>query len=110
MGDASPNSGASAWFIPTEPVASLSLLVKDLSAVRGDTVELWIATTAPPARPASRADSHPLAPTGVNGWLVVAGLAADGETDVSGVHHIDRGYDDLVGRLAALGASIERLP
>ncbi len=75
VGDASPNSGASAWFIPTEPVASLSLLVKDLSAVRGDTVELWIATTAPPARPASRADSHPLAPTGVNGWLVVAGLA-----------------------------------
>jgi UDP-N-acetylglucosamine 1-carboxyvinyltransferase len=42
--------------------------------------------------------------------LVVAGLAADGETDVSGVHHIDRGYDDLVGRLRSLGASIERLP
>ncbi len=33
--------------------------------------------------------------------LVVAGLAADGETAISGVHHIDRGYDDLVGRLAA---------
>lgn len=42
--------------------------------------------------------------------LVVAGLAADGETSVSGVHHIDRGYDDLVGRLAALGADIERAP
>ena len=28
---------------------------------------------------------------------------------VSGVHHIDRGYDDLVGRLAALGADIERV-
>jgi UDP-N-acetylglucosamine 1-carboxyvinyltransferase len=41
--------------------------------------------------------------------LVVAGLAADGETDVSGVHHIDRGYDDLVGRLTHLGATIERL-
>ena len=27
---------------------------------------------------------------------------------ISGVHHIDRGYDDLVGRLAAVGASIER--
>ena len=41
--------------------------------------------------------------------LVVAGLVADGETTViDGVHHIDRGYDDLVGRLAALGASIER--
>lgn len=40
--------------------------------------------------------------------LVVAGLAADGETTVGGVHHVDRGYDDLVGRLAALGADIER--
>jgi UDP-N-acetylglucosamine 1-carboxyvinyltransferase len=41
--------------------------------------------------------------------LVVAGLAADGETSVAGVHHVDRGYDDLVGRLAALGADIERV-
>jgi len=41
--------------------------------------------------------------------LVVAGLAAEGETSVSGVHHIDRGYDDLVGRLAALGANIRRV-
>jgi UDP-N-acetylglucosamine 1-carboxyvinyltransferase len=40
--------------------------------------------------------------------LVVAGLAAEGETTVAGVHHIDRGYDDLVGRLAALGADISR--
>ena len=40
--------------------------------------------------------------------LVVAGLAADGETIVSGVSHIDRGYDDLVGRLAGLGADIIR--
>ena len=41
--------------------------------------------------------------------LVVAGLAADGETCVSGVHHIDRGYDDLVGRLVSIGADIERV-
>ena len=41
--------------------------------------------------------------------LVVAALAADGETVVSGVHHVDRGYDDLVGRLVALGADIERV-
>ena len=40
--------------------------------------------------------------------LVVAGLAAEGLTTVSGVHHIDRGYDDLVGRLCALGANITR--
>jgi UDP-N-acetylglucosamine 1-carboxyvinyltransferase len=40
--------------------------------------------------------------------LVVAGLAAEGETVVTGVHHVDRGYDDLVGRLVALGADITR--
>ena len=40
--------------------------------------------------------------------MVVAGLAAEGETQISGIHHIDRGYDDLVGRLAAVGAHIER--
>lgn len=41
--------------------------------------------------------------------LVVAGLVAEGETVVSDVHHIDRGYDDLVGRLASLGADITRV-
>jgi UDP-N-acetylglucosamine 1-carboxyvinyltransferase len=41
--------------------------------------------------------------------MVVAGLAAEGETLITGVHHIDRGYDDLVGRLAAVGATIERV-
>jgi UDP-N-acetylglucosamine 1-carboxyvinyltransferase len=41
--------------------------------------------------------------------LVVAGLAAVGTTVISEVHHIDRGYDDIVGRLAALGAGIERV-
>lgn len=42
--------------------------------------------------------------------MVVAGLAAEGETVISGVHHIDRGYDDLVGRLRSIGASIARVP
>ena len=41
--------------------------------------------------------------------MVVAGLAADGDTFVSGVRHIDRGYDDLVGRLSSLGADVVRL-
>jgi len=42
--------------------------------------------------------------------LVVAGLAADGETLVSGVEHVDRGYADLVGQLAGLGAQVSREP
>ena len=41
--------------------------------------------------------------------MVVAGLAAEGETVISGVSHIDRGYDDLVGRLRAVGADIVRV-
>ena len=40
--------------------------------------------------------------------LVVAGLVAEGETVIGDVHHIDRGYDDLVGRLAGLGADVSR--
>jgi UDP-N-acetylglucosamine 1-carboxyvinyltransferase len=41
--------------------------------------------------------------------LVVAGLAASGITEISDVFHIDRGYDDIVDRLAGLGASISRI-
>ena len=40
--------------------------------------------------------------------LVVAGLVASGETVIYDIHHIDRGYDDLVGKLAALGALVTR--
>ena len=38
--------------------------------------------------------------------LVVAGLGAEGETLVSGLEHIRRGYDRLDAALAALGADI----
>lgn len=41
--------------------------------------------------------------------LVIAGLAAKGYTRVSRLHHIDRGYVDLTGKLSALGADIERV-
>jgi UDP-N-acetylglucosamine 1-carboxyvinyltransferase len=41
--------------------------------------------------------------------LVIAGLMAEGETEVYGLHHIDRGYDDLVGKFQALGAHIYRV-
>jgi UDP-N-acetylglucosamine 1-carboxyvinyltransferase len=41
--------------------------------------------------------------------LVLAGLAAEGETVVSGARHVDRGYDDLAGKLASLGADVERV-
>ena len=40
--------------------------------------------------------------------LVMAGLVADGETTVSDIYHIDRGYERFVEKLAALGAHVER--
>jgi UDP-N-acetylglucosamine 1-carboxyvinyltransferase len=40
--------------------------------------------------------------------LVIAGLAADGETEVLDAHHVERGYPDLAGKLRALGADVER--
>jgi UDP-N-acetylglucosamine 1-carboxyvinyltransferase len=41
--------------------------------------------------------------------LVLAGLAAEGETVINRVYHLDRGYERLVEKLAACGADIERL-
>lgn len=40
--------------------------------------------------------------------LVIAGLRADGTTSIGDISHIDRGYEDFAGRLASLGANIER--
>lgn len=40
--------------------------------------------------------------------LVIAGLMADGETEIHEIKHIDRGYDNLDGKLKALGADIHR--
>src|SRR3546814_8385654 len=42
--------------------------------------------------------------------LVLAGLAAQGETVVNRISHLDRGYERLEAKLAACGAIIERMP
>jgi UDP-N-acetylglucosamine 1-carboxyvinyltransferase len=41
--------------------------------------------------------------------LILAGLAAQGETKVSRVYHLDRGYENLVGKLSNAGANIVRI-
>lgn len=41
--------------------------------------------------------------------LVLAGLAAEGETEISDVEHIDRGYDQFEKKLLSLGARIKRI-
>ena len=40
--------------------------------------------------------------------MVIAGLAADGVTTVTDMHHVDRGYEDFEGKLTALGAEVRR--
>jgi UDP-N-acetylglucosamine 1-carboxyvinyltransferase len=40
--------------------------------------------------------------------MVIAALTADGETEVSDVHHVDRGYEDFEAKLTALGAEVRR--
>ncbi|RED57667.1 UDP-N-acetylglucosamine 1-carboxyvinyltransferase [Cohnella lupini] len=42
--------------------------------------------------------------------LICAALIADGNTEVGGIHHIERGYMNIVDKLAALGADIYRAP
>jgi UDP-N-acetylglucosamine 1-carboxyvinyltransferase len=42
--------------------------------------------------------------------LVLAGLAARGETVIHDAHHLDRGYERLDRKLAGLGADVERIP
>ncbi len=41
--------------------------------------------------------------------LVLAGLAAEGETVINRIYHLDRGYENMEGKLAALGAQISRI-
>jgi UDP-N-acetylglucosamine 1-carboxyvinyltransferase len=41
--------------------------------------------------------------------LIIAGLVAEGETEVRRVYHLDRGYEHIEAKLGALGASIERV-
>ena len=40
--------------------------------------------------------------------LVIAGLAAEGVTRVENIHFVERGYEDIIGKLTNLGAQIRR--
>jgi UDP-N-acetylglucosamine 1-carboxyvinyltransferase len=41
--------------------------------------------------------------------LVLAGLVAEGKTEINRLYHIDRGYEHLDDKLASLGAQVERV-
>lgn len=38
--------------------------------------------------------------------MIIAGLAAQGTSEVSNVKHIERGYEDIIGKLSGIGADI----
>ncbi|ESA34333.1 udp-n-acetylglucosamine 1-carboxyvinyltransferase [Leptolyngbya sp. Heron Island J] len=42
--------------------------------------------------------------------LLVAGLAAEGKTTLHGLHHLDRGYENIEAKLSAVGARLRRVP
>jgi UDP-N-acetylglucosamine 1-carboxyvinyltransferase len=42
--------------------------------------------------------------------LVLAGLVADGRTEIERIYHIDRGYETIEEKLQQLGARIKRVP
>jgi UDP-N-acetylglucosamine 1-carboxyvinyltransferase len=42
--------------------------------------------------------------------LIVAALGAEGVTEITDVAHVDRGYEDIDGKLASLGAELSRQP
>ena len=41
--------------------------------------------------------------------LVIAGLIANGTTEIEDINYIERGYDDIVGKLKAVGADIKEV-
>lgn len=60
---------------------------------------------------ASTLRGQPLASPDIRAGLayIIAALVADGESVITGVHHIDRGYEHIAQRLQAIGAPIERV-
>jgi len=59
----------------------------------------------------------PLRGSTVSSWdlragvaMIIAGLIASGETYITNVEYIERGYEDIIGKISQLGATIENLP
>ena len=41
--------------------------------------------------------------------MIIAALATQGRTEIEEIHHIERGYDDIVGKLRGVGADIRKI-
>ena len=82
-------------------VPELSRLGADLT-VRGNTVVI---------RGKEKLIGAPLMATDLraSASLIIGGLCAEGETVVSRIYHLDRGYERVEQKLKALGARVERI-
>ena len=100
---------------PPEPLPSLvradeslPLRAGAVGLALGASLGAWVEFALLRSRVNFLLHQHRLAPGRVVS-LVLAGLAAEGETVINRVYHLDRGYERLVEKLAACGADIERL-
>jgi len=73
--------------------------------------DIWLKGNIAAIRPIDKLYSADVMATDLraSSALVLAGLVADGTTNVHRIYHLDRGYDDLEGKLSKLGADIVRL-
>ena len=73
--------------------------------------DIWLKGSVAAVRPVAQLHGADVMATDLraSSALVLAGLVAQGTTNVHRIYHLDRGYDNLEGKLSALGAKIERL-
>ena len=73
--------------------------------------DIWLKGSVAAVRPVAQLYGADVMATDLraSSALVLAGLVAKGETNVRRIYHLDRGYDNLEGKLSSLGAKIERL-
>lgn len=73
--------------------------------------DIWLKGSVAAVRPVAQLYGADVMATDLraSSALVLAALVAKGETNVRRIYHLDRGYDNLEGKLSSLGAKIERL-
>ncbi len=73
--------------------------------------DIWLKGSVAAVRPVAQLHGADVMATDLraSSALVLAGLVAQGVTNVHRIYHLDRGYDNLEGKLSSLGAKIERL-
>ena len=73
--------------------------------------DIWLKGNIAAVRPVEKLNGADVMATDLraSSALVLAALVADGTTNIHRIYHLDRGYDDLEGKLSGLGADISRL-